>query len=71
VLEEALRLRRRLEVGHVLELFERDRAFGLEADIEDDEVLANLKTRDFTISPSSMEASVPLYSSIIARTRRT
>ena len=32
-----------LEVGHVLELFERDRPFGLETDVEDDQVLANLE----------------------------
>ncbi len=34
-----------LEVRHVLELLERDRALGLEADVEDDEVLADLEDR--------------------------
>jgi hypothetical protein len=32
-----------LEVGHVLELFQRDRPFGLEADIEDDHVVADFQ----------------------------
>jgi len=43
VLEEHLDFIARLEVGHVLELLERDRPFGLEADIEDDKVLADLE----------------------------
>ena len=41
VLEEDLDFVAGLEVGQVLELFERDRPFGLEADVEDDHVVAD------------------------------
>jgi len=43
VLEQDLDLVARLEIGHVLELLERDRPFGLEPDVEDHEVLADLE----------------------------
>jgi hypothetical protein len=43
VLEQDLDLVARLEVGHVLELLERDRPFGLEPDVEDHEVVADLQ----------------------------
>ncbi len=45
VLEQDLDLVARLEVGEVLELLERDAALGLEADVEHDEVVADLEHR--------------------------
>ena len=43
VLEEHFNFIADLKVGHILEFFERDRPFGLEADIQDNQVLANFK----------------------------
>jgi hypothetical protein len=47
VLEENFDFITRLEVGHVLEFFERDRPFGFESDIEDDHVVANVEDAGF------------------------
>ncbi|MNC88343.1 hypothetical protein D3C83_41460 [compost metagenome] len=43
MLEEDVDFVAGLEAGHVLELFERNRAFGFESDVEHDEVVANLE----------------------------
>src|SRR5687767_8139472 len=43
VLQQHLDLVTGLEIGKILELFERDRPFGFEADIQDDHILADLK----------------------------
>src|SRR5688500_9140973 len=47
VLEEDFDFVTRLEVGEVLELFERDRALGLEADVEDHEIVADIQHTGF------------------------
>jgi hypothetical protein len=47
VLEQDLYLVADLEVGEVLELLERDAALRLEADVEHDEVVANLEDVGF------------------------
>src|SRR5687768_11058331 len=43
VLEENFYFVTRLEVGEILELFERNRPFGFEPDVEDDHVVANIQ----------------------------
>ena len=43
VLEKNFDFIARLEVGKILELFERDRPFGLEADVEDDHVVTDIE----------------------------
>src|SRR5205823_10505506 len=43
MLEQNFDLVSRLEVGKILELFERNRPFGFEADVEDDHVVTNIE----------------------------
>src|SRR4051812_18877910 len=43
VLEQNFDFVSRLQVGKILELFERDRPFGFEADVEDDHVVADIE----------------------------
>ena len=64
VLEQDLDFVARLEVGQVLELFERDRPFGFEADVEDDHVVADFEHAgldDFALFDRGERAVVHLH----------